>query len=260
MTSRDKSLSTYSEVQSSDPSEQHGNLQAEVLRLRNENRVLKEREAALQEGFKTDGQLRDLMHRFKNSLSLQGSLLNLQVNALGDAPAVEELGKIRRRNDVIRMAYETAVFNGGRLVTEVGSFVSSVVSNVRDDLADGLEGIRATAAVAKSPNLDILLKNAIPLGLIVNELASNFYLHAVPRAGGDKHLEVSVRNVDGQLVLTLSNNGVDLPDRVRNLDPRGTLGLLLVKSLVKQVDASFTAESQEIVINTPMAVLTDGAL
>ncbi len=82
------------------------------------------------------------------------------------------------------------------------------------------------------------IDNAIPCGLIINELVSNCLKHAFPKGKKGK-IRVELRSdrdlhAGDKFILTLSDNGIGFP---KGLDFRkaDTLGLQLVTTLVKQL-------------------------
>ena len=82
-------------------------------------------------------------------------------------------------------------------------------------------------------DISLGMDEAVPCGLIVNELISNSLKHAFPDSRGGE-IMIRSRVEDGWIVLTISDNGVGLPP---GLDFRNTetLGLQLVTTLVKQL-------------------------
>jgi two-component sensor histidine kinase len=75
---------------------------------------------------------------------------------------------------------------------------------------------------------------AIPCGLIVSELISNALKHAFP-AGRRGEIRISLANrAPGQIVLTVSDDGVGIPDDLDMSQP-ATLGLQLVTLLTDQL-------------------------
>ena len=82
-------------------------------------------------------------------------------------------------------------------------------------------------------DISLGMDEAVPCGLIVNELISNSLKHAFPDSRGGE-IVIRSRVEDGWIVLTISDNGVGLPP---GLDFRNTetLGLQLVTTLVKQL-------------------------
>jgi two-component sensor histidine kinase len=94
-------------------------------------------------------------------------------------------------------------------------------------------------------NIDIDVKDvvfypekAIPLGLILNEIASNSFKYAFDKTG---EFYLNLKETDGNYVLLAGDNGKGLPE---NLD-EGTLGISLIPILCEQIDAQLE------VLNSP---------
>jgi two-component sensor histidine kinase len=82
------------------------------------------------------------------------------------------------------------------------------------------------------------LDQAIPCGLIVNELVTNCYKHAF-RDREDGKIVVRLRRSEGMLLLDVIDDGVGIPDPV---PAGGSLGWLLIQSLVGQLHGSAEVE------------------
>lgn len=100
--------------------------------------------------------------------------------------------------------------------------------------------------IAFLPRLEdvrVLIDSAIPCGLILNELVSNSLKHAFPGNAAGR-IEVSLRREpDGEIHLTVADNGVGLAPGV---DPRGgtTIGLQTMFALAEsqlRAEVSFTS-------------------
>ena len=89
----------------------------------------------------------------------------------------------------------------------IRSLVSGLVSIYADDSRLELDMDLADVS------LDIT--QAVPCGLIVNELVSNALIHGLPGVGAPSLL-VSLRNNGSSIALCVRDNGVGLPD---NLEP-----------------------------------------
>ena len=96
--------------------------------------------------------------------------------------------------------------------------------------------IRQRGIVLRIDTADIELDvvQAIPIGLIVNELVTNAFKYAfVGRAGGIVEVSLS-ETPDGGLMLSVSDDGVGIANPAA-LDRSPTLGIRLVKALVGQI-------------------------
>jgi two-component sensor histidine kinase len=86
------------------------------------------------------------------------------------------------------------------------------------------------------------IDQAVPCGLILNELMSNALKHAFP-AGQEGEIRVALGANEDKVTLMLSDNGVGLPT---NMDycTTGSLGLQLVSTLVDQLDGEIELENR----------------
>jgi two-component sensor histidine kinase len=81
------------------------------------------------------------------------------------------------------------------------------------------------------------ITEAIPCGLIINELVSNVLKHAFPKGEGGEIMIQLLRKRANHIVLTVSDNGIGFPEHV-DFRNSSSLGLTLVNSLVQQLDGS----------------------
>lgn len=88
----------------------------------------------------------------------------------------------------------------------------------------------------------LAIDQAVPCGLIVTELVGNAIRHAFPgREGGNITVEMRADS-DGAVRITVTDDGVGLPDDFTFESPR-SLGATLVKSAVHQLDGEITLET-----------------
>jgi two-component sensor histidine kinase len=78
------------------------------------------------------------------------------------------------------------------------------------------------------------LNQAVPCGMIISELVSNAIKHAFPDNRKGK-VKITMRQKPHLIRLSVSDDGVDFPDD-RPLEQFKSLGMLIVKDLVKQLD------------------------
>lgn len=95
-------------------------------------------------------------------------------------------------------------------------------------------------------DLDELLLDidkAIPVSLLLNELVSNAYKHAFPdKATGN--IWVTIRKLEGKAALSVKDDGVGVED-VKKIMSKGSLGLKLVESLIKQVKGEMNIANEK---------------
>jgi two-component sensor histidine kinase len=87
----------------------------------------------------------------------------------------------------------------------------------------------------------LTLDQAIPCGLIVNELVSNALKHAFPN-GKTGTISIELNEEKDCVLLGIMDDGIGLPDTL-DINNTETLGLQLMFSLVEQLDAKLDIKS-----------------
>jgi PAS domain S-box-containing protein len=179
--------------------------------------------------------LQEVHHRVKNNLQVITSLLRLQASA---GPALRE--PLRESEDRIRaiaLIHEQlyAASDLGRISFD--DYLGVVTSQ--------LQRIYACPAVEVEVvrhGLELPLDQAVPCGLIVNELVSNALRHAFPAGREAGHVTVSLqRGAAGRRELEVRDDGVGLAADL-DIHETPTLGLRLVGMLVEQLGGSIALE------------------
>ena len=175
--------------------------------------------------------LREVHHRVKNNLNVITSLLSLQSGDHNGLVDVSILRDAQQRIKTMSLVHETlySAENFGELAAH--EFIDRVVESLKD-----MYRIRQRGIVLRIDTADIELDvvQAIPIGLIVNELVTNAFKYAfVGRAGGIVEVSLS-ETPDGGLMLSVSDDGVGIANPAA-LDRSPTLGIRLVKALVGQI-------------------------
>lgn len=173
--------------------------------------------------------MQELGHRVKNNLMMVSSLISLKDSALGGRA---DLTDIKRQVEAILLLHEK--LDGMERVNNIdfGKYVEELVENL---FSFSRKPVKLEIDIT-----DILLptKQAVPLGLIVNEIATNAVKHGLTDEE-EANFSVSLREVPaaGEYILTLSNNGKPFPEGI-DLENPSTLGLRLVSALVSQLNGT----------------------
>ena len=176
--------------------------------------------------------LREIHHRVKNNLQVISSLLRMQSEYIR---APEDVGPFRASMDRIK----SMALIHDKLYRSLTLASVSLPDYIRD-LAGGLlatyaleGGIEMELDVAP---LSLEIDDAIPVGLILNELVSNAVKHAFSEGAGGM-VGIRAEAKDGEIRLTISDNGAGFPE---DLDFRDTpsLGMQLVVTLVEQLEGT----------------------
>ena len=193
------------------------------------DRKQKERkiEAALKE---KDILLGEIHHRVKNNLQIVHSLLDLQSMRLTDPYVLEMLrdsqNRIRSMALIHQSLYQSKDFAHVHFNTVLESLVPSLIESYQSNQC--MVGFEIEAEDVRVP-----LNQAVPCGLIVNELITNALKHAfVGREQGN--IRIVLTNSHGGALLQVSDDGVGIPENI-DIQQSETLGLQLVYLLAGQI-------------------------
>ena len=183
--------------------------------------------------------LREIHHRVKNNMQVITSLLQLQSGYLHDPRDAEIFQNCQARIHSMGLVHDRLYHSGNLATINFSEHLRDLTTYIVRGHVGTSDRIRL---VVESESVQVNLDVAIPLGLIVTELITNTHKHAF-RDRADGLVTVRLfRTGEGQLLLTVEDDGVGLPD---GFDPETarTLGLRLIRSLVRQMRAEFSIAS-----------------
>jgi two-component sensor histidine kinase len=194
------------------------------------SRTLKEREVLLQE----------VHHRDKNNLQIISSLISLQARNLEHGAGRDALEECQGRIQVIALIHEKLYQSQDYANIPFSAYARALAENV----------FHATNASSQNVLLDLEIQDcaiavdkAIPCGLILNELISNARRHGFCDGRSGK-IRVELEKAEGHsLRLTVRDNGMGFPSGF-DVAKGGSLGLQLVRMLVRQIDAKLNVETE----------------
>ncbi len=179
--------------------------------------------------------IREIDHRVANNFSSILSMLRLQRSRVDNAAVRDALDTASGRVESYARAHQSLYRDGA-------SNQRVDMPNYLGDLCAALESVlsEVSGAAIRCWIDDIALPRdqAVTLGLIVNEVATNSAKHAF---GGSREGLISVKldHCDSQIVLSVSDNGTGMTQTERP----GGLGMSLITALAKQAGAEVECES-----------------
>jgi PAS domain S-box-containing protein len=207
-----------------------------VIDITERKRVERELQESLQE---KEVLLQEVHHRVKNNLQVISSLLYLQSLEAQGQDSRHMLEDTRHRVRSMALVHEKLYGSHDLARLDFGGYVQSLVSSLQQSLATDGSAVQIELDV---PELMLDVDQALPCGLIINELISNSLQHAFAgREAGRIHIGFEER--DGRFSLQVSDDGVGLPDDVDLATPT-SLGLALVRMLVEQLQGSLEIASE----------------
>lgn len=176
--------------------------------------------------------LKEVHHRVKNNLQVVVSLLRLESVRHPESEVAAVLGTMVGRIRSMALLHESIYRSENLASVDLATYLRRIATHLWRASPQREE--RVTLQLNLS-SVRLEVDQALPCGLIVNELAANSLKHAFP---GDRHGRVSVvlrPDDDGHHIrLEVSDDGVGLPPDFEALRTK-SLGLNLVSDLCRQV-------------------------
>ena len=174
--------------------------------------------------------LKELKHRVKNSLAIVSSLISMNMDRIADERDsrifLEAVGRINS----ISTIYEQLNSTGSLDRIDLDAYVRDLVGMLGETYTVDPEKIRFTRNIE---SMDLPLKVAAPLGLILNELITNAIKYAYP-GNADGEVRISVERSGGIATLRVTDDGPGLPQDFRP-ERADSLGLRIAFMLAEQI-------------------------
>jgi two-component sensor histidine kinase len=175
--------------------------------------------------------LSEIHHRVKNNLQIISSILNLSSMGTKSKDAIDLLQDARSKVYTMALIHSQLYQQDRFDQIDMGGHIRQLATHVSQSYADKTKSVHT---VVEPSDVYLTVNQAIPCGLVVNELLTNAFKHAFEeRAQGI--VEVSVRRSDDDMILIrVKDDGSGLPQEIDTDKPQ-TLGLELVRGLAKQL-------------------------
>ncbi|MCU0549184.1 MAG: sensor histidine kinase [Leptolyngbya sp. Prado105] len=175
--------------------------------------------------------LREIHHRVKNNLQVVSSLLDLQAMRTQDSTVQAILRSNQSRVSSIALVHERLSQSNHATQIELGEYLQNLAAILVRTYA--IEPDRVTFRTEISGAVELSSNQAVPVGLILNELVLNALKHGLAGSAGE--ITVSLRITGSQIVLIVSDSGERFPTDFDAISPR-SLGFQLINSLVQQIN------------------------
>ncbi|MGC3991411.1 MAG: PAS domain S-box protein [Chthoniobacteraceae bacterium] len=180
--------------------------------------------------------LREVHHRVKNNMQVITSLLQLQSNHIPTDEGKAAFRECQLRIQTMAMIHERLYQSQSLATINFGEHLTGLARLI---LRSHVHGDTEVALVTDCDAVELKLDLAIPLGLIATEMITNAFKHGFK--GCERGcVEVALKNPgDGKLYLSVSDNGVGLPEGF-SIHGSRSLGLRIMENLSRQLRAEFT--------------------
>ncbi|TVV72564.1 sensor histidine kinase [Sphingomonas solaris] len=176
--------------------------------------------------------LRELQHRVKNNLAAVIGLVQIRMGRAQSEEVRSELSVIGDRLEALRLVHDHVHISGNDDRLRLRPYVT--------ELLEGLIALHRESApvlVVRIDEVEIDSEIAFPLGLILNEFATNSlkYAFSTP-ATPTPTITVEAQRCDGRLWVEIADNGVGLP-ALPTTRPRSGTGMALIDGLAREIGA-----------------------
>jgi PAS domain S-box-containing protein len=186
--------------------------------------------------------LRELYHRTKNNMQVIAALLGLEVSKDPQDRVREVFEEVQRRIDSMALVHEMLYSSGDLSRIDLAEFVPSLARLLVSSLGDRAAKIGFSYRIGK---LELTIDEAVPCGLILNELIVNAAIHAFPGGRAGTIAVEARREADGTVEIAVSDDGVGAAGMPAPKED-GAHGLSLVTSIGRsQLGGSVTLSTGE---------------
>lgn len=195
--------------------------------------------------------LKEIHHRVKNNLAVVSSLFYLQSTYVTDPGMAAVLQESQDRVRSMSLVHETLYRSQNLAGIDLGEYAHSLVENLLSTYRPP-EG--KLCVLWETEPVLLTIEQAIPCGLILNELIVNCMKHAFPR-GMRGRITIGLKKIENTCEVKVCDSGAGIPLEL-DVSSARTLGLRLIRSLSGQLDGklgfSRTEPGTEVLLTFPI--------
>lgn len=177
--------------------------------------------------------IKEIHHRVKNNLQIITSMLSLQIDKINDEKTEAILREAKQRITSIALTHQMLYQKDNLSTILLGDYIEKLVKQIK--LSFPANFIKLILNI-QCTNIILSIDNAVPLGLLINEILTNAYKHAfINREYGT--IEVILKNNNSNCILIIKDDGIGVPESIQNLKSN-SMGMELIHILAEQLGAN----------------------
>ena len=184
--------------------------------------------------------LGEIHHRVKNNLAVISSLLQMQIFNTENEIAQNVLLDSQLRIQSIALIHEKLYQSDTLAFIEYDKYIRQLLDTIETTFANDNKEVEIKTNLSDA---SLNINQAIPCALLINEVVVNSYKHAF-RDRENGTIEVDMEQDKGQFILKIKDDGIGFPDDF-DIAQTSSLGMTLVQTLSKQLEAEWTFESPD---------------
>ncbi len=196
-----------------------------IIRIRNDNLLVKslEEKTVL---------IKELHHRVKNNMQVVSSLISLQAHKIDNEKYRGIFMESSNRIQAMAMVHEKIYHSGDMARVDFSQYVHEIADRLLYSFS--LERGQVELEVDVK-DIFLGIDEAIPCGIIINELITNAFKHAFPDGRRGKLSISFVKDIDGRRQLVVRDNGPGIPEEL-TITAGKSLGMQIVMALTRQLN------------------------
>lgn len=182
--------------------------------------------------------LGEIHHRVKNNLAVVAGLLQLQWIQEDDPELIATLKESASRIEAVAGIHQQLYESGD--FTDVA--LGENITRIGEEIINTMEPDKEIKLVSNCDTVQLNMNQTLPCTLIANEVVTNSIKHAFEgREQGTIVIDLIIS--DDLVRLEISDDGAGLPDNFSSKN--GSLGINLIQTLSRQLDADYRFSSSE---------------
>lgn len=181
--------------------------------------------------------LKEVHHRVKNNLQIINSILNLQSSYVSDEKTLEIINesqnRIRSMAYIHESLYQTNNFSSINFKDYIENLITNLIYSYQ--ISDNIKLSK------RIEHIDLALDQAIPCGLILNEIITNALKYAY-KVGEKGEIIIDIIEKENYIEIMVEDFGCGLSSDF-DIETSESLGLSLVHTLVDQIDGELIVKS-----------------
>jgi PAS domain S-box-containing protein len=177
--------------------------------------------------------LSEIHHRVKNNMAVISGLLGLQSTYVEDEHSRQLFEESRMRIHSMALIHDKLYHHETFARIDFDAYCNDLINYIKSSYNASQSPVNFSVN-CKDVFIDI--KNAVPCGLILNELLTNSYKHAF-KGKPEGEIKIVCTKMGGKFTMMVSDNGVGF-DAEKIIDKPVSLGITLINALANQVNGT----------------------
>lgn len=232
--------------QKSEIDQQNTSLQHLVL---DKNQLLYDKDKLL---FEKDLLLKEVNHRVKNNLQIVMNLLQSQSVFLQNKKAQQAILESQNRVQSIALIHDQLYKTDHIATINLSLYINELIQSLNSSLNGGNNKVLLKCNI---DDISIDVSQAIPVGIILNEIVTNALKYAFPN-NRNGEINIDIKQSNDFINMQISDNGIGSTTDL-NLANTNTLGITLIKGLTAQLNGIFSVENNNgLIVTVTFPVVT----